>query len=159
MATKESKSNPPAYPQGASKPEGGVSVRAEWSFAGPLPPPPILEGYDRVCPGAAQRILDWVEQEGSHRRSLEETAVNAQVESMRREFREARVGQFCATVITLAFVVAGAYMVTTGQPVAGTIFGGVGLSGIVTAFIYGRTKRQLESPSNQKLSPPQGKRK
>ena len=33
------------------------------SFSGPLPPPSILEDYDRVCPGAADRIIKMAEKE------------------------------------------------------------------------------------------------
>ena len=38
-----------------------VGMRA--SFSGPLPPPKILEDYDRVCPGAADRIIKMAEKE------------------------------------------------------------------------------------------------
>ena len=33
----------------------------EARFAGPLPPPQLFEGYERVCPGAADRILTMAE--------------------------------------------------------------------------------------------------
>jgi hypothetical protein len=54
---------------------------------------------------------------------------------MRRQFAEARLGQVFALVIALAFVIVGAYVSVHGQPWSGTILAGVGLGGIVTAFI------------------------
>ena len=37
-------------------------------FAGPLPPPEILEQYNRLVPDAAERILTMAETQAAHRR-------------------------------------------------------------------------------------------
>lgn len=53
-------------------------------------------------------------------------------------------------MIALAFVIVDAYVSAHGQPWSGTILGGVGLGGIVTAFIVGRNKQNShKEPSTE----------
>ena len=44
-------------------------------FAGPLPPPQVLQEYNRVIPGAAERLLVMAEEPAKHRRELERRVV------------------------------------------------------------------------------------
>jgi len=69
------------------------------------------------------------------------------VELMRNQTKEVFRGQIFAFLITLAFAGAGAYVICSGHPVAGTIFGGVGLGSIVSTFIWGRTRQSPQSSS------------
>nr|DAH82019.1 MAG TPA: putative membrane protein [Caudoviricetes sp.] len=48
-------------------------------WQGPLPPPSVLQGYDSVVSGAAERILAMAEKEQSHRHSTETATVEAQL--------------------------------------------------------------------------------
>ena len=54
-----------------------VGVETSLSWSGPLPPPKVLEAYDRLVPGAAERIMKMAEQQSEHRRGLEKTVVEA----------------------------------------------------------------------------------
>jgi uncharacterized membrane protein len=124
-------------------------------FAGPLPHPEILAGYEEACPGAALRIIQMAEEEGRSRRALEAKAVDAQVEGMRRQFREARLGQIFAFLIAVLFLGCGTYIAALGQPWAGALFGGIGLGGIVTTFILGRAGASQESAKDDPSPMPQ----
>jgi uncharacterized membrane protein len=42
-------------------------------FRGPLPPPELLEHYEKVLPGGAERIFRMAENEQEHRHALEKT--------------------------------------------------------------------------------------
>jgi uncharacterized membrane protein len=92
-----------------------------------------------------------VEQEGIHRKEIEKTITDANVDSMRRQFREARWGQVLAFLISLAFLITGAYTAINGQPWVGGVLGTMGLSSIVTSFIVGRKKasQQQEQPKGK----------
>lgn len=116
-------------------------LRSMSSFQGPLPPPDLLEGYEKVCPGAAQKILEAMQVEGAHRRTLETKSLEANIEGMRRQFAEGRLGQIFAFSIAVVFVFVGAYVALHGQPWPGAVFGSAGLGGIVTTFIVGRRNR------------------
>ena len=133
------KSTPPS-PQPPEGTRASFFQQRQFQFVGPLPPPGMLEQYDKICPGAATRIIDAAYEEGVHRHAVENKALDANIEAMRRQFAEARVGQVFALIIAIAFVIVGGYVSIRGQPVSGTILGGVGLGGIVTAFIVGRSK-------------------
>ena len=44
------------------------------SFSGPIPPPTILEGYERIHAGLADRIMKMAESQSEHRKILERNA-------------------------------------------------------------------------------------
>ncbi len=112
-----------------------------------------------MCPGAAKRILDLAEGEAVHRRAMEEKSLAGDVEAMRRQFSEARLGQLCALLIALAFVGAAVYVTVNGQPWAGVFFSGIGIGGIVSAFIWGRTRQPESKPLPAPKPSPKEKRK
>jgi uncharacterized membrane protein len=146
---------PKPNPRQQQPPDNPAHLRMEISasrFVGPLPHPEILAGYEEACPGAALRIIQMAEDEGRSRRALEAKAVDAQVEGMRRQFWEARLGQIFAFSIAALFLGCGTYIATLGQPWAGALFGGIGLGGIVTTFIAGRT-RVTQEPTGDDQSP------
>jgi len=113
---------------------------------GPLPPPEILEGYEQACPGAARRILELTEIQGAHRRLMEERALEAQVEGMRRQFREARLGQILAIVLAALALACGTFIVIHGQPWPGALLGIVSLGAIFGAFLRGPDRDESPTP-------------
>ena len=40
-------------------------------FTGPIPPPSMMEQYEKTLPGSADRILNMAENQSEHRQSLE----------------------------------------------------------------------------------------
>src|SRR5436190_2107186 len=54
------------------------------SYQAPLPPPGMLEEYERVLPGAADRIFNRMERQSEHRQELEKTKIEADVASEKR---------------------------------------------------------------------------
>ena len=156
-------SSPPIPPKSSqlSAVEARV-VGLSQSFSGPLPPPAILKQYDEICPGCAERMIVMFENEANHRRQLEDRMVDANLEVMRSQFSEAKRGQVFAFIISLAFLVVGAYTAVKGQPWVGGILGTMGLSSIVGAFIAGRSRLLPPEPpksqqQNQKQKPAKNK--
>lgn len=45
------------------------------SFSGPIPPPNVLQGYEDVLKGSAERILSMAEKQSNHRIEMESTVV------------------------------------------------------------------------------------
>ena len=54
---------------------GGSIMRREITL-GPLPPPSMLEGYDRVVPGAAKILITQFAEDTQHRRKFEKQGLN-----------------------------------------------------------------------------------
>lgn len=134
-----------------------IAIRTQ--FTGPLPHPQILEQYEHIFPGAAERIIRMAESETNHRRGIQDRSVSADIEGMRRQFSEARVGQYCALLITLGFIGAGTYVAISGQALTGLAFSGIGIVTIVSAFIWGRTKREEDNPPQSQPKPTDRKKR
>jgi uncharacterized membrane protein len=90
------------------------------------------------------------EQEGNHRRSMEEKSLNANIAGMQRSFAEARLGQVFAFGVSLAFLAVGAFVAIHGQPWVGGLLGSIGLGSIVANFIRGR--QRPEEPTTPSVS-------
>jgi len=108
------------------------------SFSGPLPPPDILSGYDDICPGAAERIIKTYENEVAHRHELERAAVEAEIKIQSSIPREILIGQIFAFVVCIGFLAAGTFLISTEHEISGSLFGGGGLVGVVSAFLVSR---------------------
>lgn len=61
----------------------------ETIISGPLPPSSELERYEKILPGAAQRILELLENETRHRQALEKEAQNANIHAQRMQLENA----------------------------------------------------------------------
>jgi uncharacterized membrane protein len=109
------------------------AAAVEEQFSGPIPHPNILESYNRILPGAAERILSMAEEEQKHRQYLEKTA-------LQNDKDEAKLGQICAFLIGVVAIVAGTYAAINGSATAGSVIGGGGVVGLVSVFILGRKK-------------------
>ena len=111
------------------------------SFHGPLPPPALLEQYNRVIPNGAERVIRLAEDEAVHRRKQEIKIVDAGISDDRSHVIERRLGQIFGLTIGLFTVACGTYAAVQGHPWAGSFIGGSGVTGLVIAFIHG-SKRQ-----------------
>jgi uncharacterized membrane protein len=63
-----------------SSKEDGFKVSRQFKqqmFAGPMPPPAILQGYEEIVPGAAERILAIAESDTKHQHAIEFAALAA----------------------------------------------------------------------------------
>lgn len=81
-----------------------------WQFAGPVPPPQWLNGYEQLVPGSANRLIVLAEEEAQHRRSVEISEGNYRMISL-----------VFAFILALVVLAAGIYFVAVGKSVAGLI--------------------------------------
>jgi uncharacterized membrane protein len=111
--------NSPA-PQGPQHIGQVLHHRQETLFRGPIPPVEDFEGYERILPGAADRILKMAENQAGHRQSLERRALTG-------DLVKAMMGTILA-YISFAGAMAGAvYLLTNDKPL-------YGLAALVTAL-------------------------
>ena len=108
-------------------------VEITQAFSGPLPPPEVLQKYNEISPGAADRIITMAENEAAHRHEIEQLIV-------RSEAREGRIGQIFALIIGVVTICTGGLTAVYGSPIAGGFIGTGGVIGLVSAFIWGRKK-------------------
>lgn len=101
------------------------------SFSGPMPHPTVLEGYERLVPGAAERILVMAEADAKHQRELE-------FEALRAAAGEVKRGQFFGLTIGCTALVASVCALYLGSPAVAGVIGGTTVVGLVSVFIVGR---------------------
>jgi len=111
-------------------------------FAGPLPSPAILHGYDQALPGTAERILQMAEREARHRHVLEQRLLEI-------EGRNSTFGIAAGLSVGMAGILGGVFAVVHGADIAG---GGVALTALAAlagVFISQRRGEAREAAQNQ----------
>jgi uncharacterized membrane protein len=105
-------------------------------YSGPLPPPNFLEQYDKVCPGAAQKIIDMTVNQSAHRIELEKQVIASNI-------KESARGQLFAFIIVLCLIFVGALFVVLGKTNVGLTIFGTTIVATASVFVYGK-KAQKE---------------
>lgn len=101
------------------------------TFSGPMPPPEVLEGYERLVKGAAERILVMAESDAKHQQEIEFAALRAAEAEIKR-------GQLFGFVIGLTALGASMLALAMGSPAVAGVIGGTTVVGLVSVFIVGR---------------------
>lgn len=126
-------SEPPQRIAEPPRQQPGLILQAQRS--GPLPAPSELEHYERICPGAAHRIISVMEREQEHRHNRENSADAVSRDSGKR-------GQWLGGAVILA-AIAGAVIdgVLHGPWQIGVALVSVPVLSGVEALIRGRNDR------------------
>ena len=119
--------------------EAGSAVKISASqsteiFSGPIPPPEILEAYERVVEGSANRILTMAEEQSKHRKKLEEIVVLG-------GSRNQAAGMIFAFVLSLVIVGSGAFLIYHDKSLEGF--------GLIGVFVYGKNTQLKELKANR----------
>lgn len=145
MAKLQTKQNPPKNL--VAKANGKLSVGStqsglpqvtefqQASFSGPMPHPDVLEGYDRIVPGAAERILAMAESDSKHQQAIEFAALRAAESEIKR-------GQWFGFTIGITALIASMLALWMGSPAVAGVIGGTTVVGLVSVFIVGRFVKQ-----------------
>lgn len=134
--------------------EPGQGMIVQQEFSGPLPHPSTLQQYDRICPGAAKRIITMAEEQSAHRRQLESRLLEAQIEDSRSQRRETRRGQYFGLGIGCFTILCGSVTIALGHEWAGGFIGCGGVVGLVSVFVVGRKSREDSRQDDHSSKPP-----
>ena len=91
-----------------------VAEVIQGEFSGPIPPPSIIEGYERVLPGSADRIITMAEKQSEHRQRMEEKMIDS-------EARDGLLGVVFAFLLGIEYIIAAIIMVVLVPENAGAI--------------------------------------
>jgi uncharacterized membrane protein len=106
-------------------------------YAGPLPHPEILQKFEQILPGSADRILKQAEDQTKHRIELEKKVVSADI-------IKSYMGLVFGFLIGMVGILGGIYLARLGFDVYGPILSGGSFVTLVVAFIYGTKSRKQE---------------
>ena len=107
------------------------------AFQGPLPPPSLLDQYNQIVPGAAERILRLFEIQVDHRQRLEGQVIGSDI-------RDSRLGLVLGAIVSIAAIVGGVFAITYGHPTTGGIIAAIPVPTLAAVFVYGSRKRRME---------------
>lgn len=102
-----------------------------------FPPPEILQKYNEIVPGAADRIIKTAESQHHHRQALEKTVVNSNVYSQ-------KIGLGLGFIIAMTAIGGGIWLSAIGKSGSGltAIIGA--LAALVGVFVYGKVQQSKE---------------
>ena len=129
-------------------PQNGQVIQVQQvsqSFQGPMPPPALLEHYERIVPGAAERILQIAESEVHHRHAQENAATDANIEAQRKQLDIAKqqtsssyvsdlMGQIFGMLVSATCIGGAVYLAIHDQPWVAATLAGLPLAGIIRAL-------------------------
>lgn len=141
MSTKQkhfpakSKTKSPAKPVNQQPANTGtqhnsIEVREE-TFSGPLPHPLILEEYEKIVPGAAERIIAMAESDMKHQQEMDREELRIAESQVKR----GQISAFWLTIIALAVCI---FSLLMGSEMAASVIAGTTIVALVTAFVISR---------------------
>ena len=138
LHSKKIPSQTPAYPSSQSP----LQVRQSL-YEGPLPLPAHLEEYDRIVPGAAERIIAMAERQATHRQNLEKKAIDS-------GSRDSLLGLIFGLIIGVSAICSGTYGIYKGVETGGISIIIITIASLVGVFVYGSRQRRKERETKWK---------
>lgn len=116
-----------------------LSIERRQVFQGPLPPPAILEGYNKLVPNAAERILQMAERQSEHRIEMEKKVVASNIKNSNR-------GTIFAFIIAMSTIIGGIVIILRNHSTEGLALIISSLGVLTGIFITGKyfQKRNAE---------------
>jgi uncharacterized membrane protein len=119
-------------------------------YRGPLPPPQILEGYDKIVPGSAKEIIANALKQTEHRQRLES-------DTLRRDNDRSWGGLVAGFVVASGVIGLGFFEAALGHPGLGTFSSLTALAGLAAVFVYGSQGRRKEREEKSRFMADVGK--
>ncbi len=136
-------------PQGASSIVEHHQVVEQVQFVGPIPEPSVLQGYENIKAGFAERIVAMAERQAAHRQQIEVSISKAHIDDSVAERIERKRGQVIGAIVVIVAVIASVILGISGNGpwsnASAAAIGGIPLVGLVIAFISGK-KTEKEQP-------------
>ena len=114
--------------------ESAVQIMAH---AGPLPHPALLEAYERIVPGGAERIFRQFEMQAAHRQTVEKIVIRSN--SFVQIF-----GALSAFLLGMTGIAGGLYLVLQGRSVEGLSAFLAALASLLGVYVYGKRTQMAE---------------
>lgn len=112
------------------------------SYSGPLPHPDFYEGYEKVLPGSANRILTMTETQVQHRVNIEGQIVN-------RTLTQKSWGMVIGGILTIIILAAVVFLGINGHDILAGTLGTTTIIGVIVVYVLGQKPGEKEDQKNQ----------
>jgi len=137
MSSKNRRKNNISTPQNNQAANNSRMQIAAATFSGPIPPPDILQKYDQILPGLAERIMKQAESQTAHRIEIEKRVINSDIIN-------SRLGLIFGFILGIVGITGGIYLTSLGMAQSGLFISGGSLVSLISVFIYGSRTRRKE---------------
>jgi len=117
-----------------------ISTSHTISHSGPLPSPQTLEGYEKIVPTSANRLIVMAEKQSNHRMNIEKEVITGQLS-------QSKLGQIFGFIIAVFALSLSFILSLYGHITVAGIIGGATVVGLVTVFVIGK-RSQSEDLDN-----------
>lgn len=128
--------------QSENNPEFIVSRQFREIFHGPIPSPKIMEGYEEISPGAANRILKMAEKQQAHRHQMENNMLSAAASKDKR-------GQWFAGALAIIALASATFLGYHDKTFVASIIGGTTIIGLCGIFALGKFYKTKNSENSK----------
>lgn len=111
------------------------SIQIVEHFEGPLPPPRIIEHYEKIYPGAAKIIFDTASSQTKHRQKLEDRVTLSNV-------KNERLGMWLSFISLIFLSGLGFILIYTGKNVSAGFISFLGIMIIQGANFFFRKRKE-----------------
>lgn len=116
-----------------------------------IPPPAILEGFEHIVAGCAEKIVNNALQESVHRRDVEQKSVDANIAAQKQDlnikelqvkliFRSDAIGQWCGFITCILCTCGAVYFGVTGKELLAGGFLALPSAAVIKAFFADKNK-------------------
>jgi uncharacterized membrane protein len=117
-------------------------------WTSPYPPPTILEAYEKIVTGSAQKLVDQAESQTKHRIEMEKTVT-------RGDGQRSWAGLILAFILCVLCIGGGVACILCGHDSAGATVATGAVVSLAGIFIYGTKMRREERAERVKMMLPQ----
>lgn len=118
-------------------------LEAQIRYSGPIPPARELQQYEKILPGAAERILNMAEKQQQHRQKIEEKAVETNSKSALR-------GQVLSFVLLILLGMLGGALLWQGKDFSGMVLALASLAPFVINYRRAQTTARQHDKTGDK---------
>lgn len=136
-----------------------ISRQVTFARSAPLPPPQEFEGFERILPGSAERILNMAEAQQFHQHhmeiqslSIDKLRIEASIHDNEHMHALEKRGQWFGLIIAIILIFAGLSFGLMSYPTSGTLIITTCLVGLVAVFVIGRKLNNADKLEQQENS-------
>ena len=129
-----------------------VIVEEAALFSGPLPPPSMLQKYNDILPGLADRITKMAEHSLEHSQATNTKIIDSEISAQSRDHIYRLFGMFIGFMALVGMLGLVGWLAFINQPwLAGTL-GFTSIAVIVGLFIHGKPDREKPKKTSEVMS-------